>query len=230
MPAGERSAAISRCPGTFPRGGCAATADVEIAADDIALEPRFDAALHADPGLGDRPVPRATSGRSRCAANGGEDVGLPVLHHSVKLRVGPGRRLPPSGVARPALPALAGSRSTEPRRSGVSADCAATGFPGGWRVRRRLGSGKVQGRRLTDHPRALRTPLHRGLFGPKGPEAHDHGITHRWHLPARGGPWSSPSTPSSSRCITSRPRASPTAPSGRCSTRSWCWPSRSVRS
>ena len=116
---------------------------VEIAADDIALEPRFDAALHADPGSGTTLFPRDLR-QVEVRSNGGEDLGLPVLHHSVKLRVdrvadyrppalrdlrfrlwlGPGRLSPP-------IRGIGGLRRYR--------------FPWWWRVRRRLGSGKVQG-------------------------------------------------------------------------------------
>ena len=57
---------------------------IEIAADDIAVEPRFDAALHADNGPGTSLFQRDMR---RIEARGDDDVALPVLHHSVKLRV-----------------------------------------------------------------------------------------------------------------------------------------------
>ena len=108
----------------------------EIAEDDLSVEPRFDAPLHAD--SGSTLFPRDTRDL-HVRAKEGADCGLPVLHYSTKLRA--------DGVAdyRPAALRdlrfrlwLDAGRSSPPIQ-GISG-LRRYRFPWRWRLRRRVGA------------------------------------------------------------------------------------------
>lgn len=110
---------------------------VEIAADDIALEPRFDAALHADPGSGTTLFPRDPR-QVEVRANGDADVGLPVLHYSVKLRVDRVADYRPPALRDLRFRLWLGAGRLSPPIRGIGG-LRRYRFPWWWRLRRRMG-------------------------------------------------------------------------------------------
>ena len=107
----------------------------EIAVDDLSLEPRFDAPLHADGGSA--LFPRDTR-QVRVRTKEDADAGLPVLHYATKLRI--------DGVADYRPPALRDlrfrlwldARRSSPPIEGISG-LRRYRFPWWWRARRRGG-------------------------------------------------------------------------------------------
>ena len=132
---GEHLTLFSEVPADRLRGD----GEVEIAADDVALEPRFDAALHADPGSGTTLFPRDPR-QVEVRANGDDDVGLPVLHYSVKLRVDRVADYRPPALRDLRFRLWLGAGRLSPPIRGIGG-LRRYRFPWWWRLRRWMGAG-----------------------------------------------------------------------------------------
>ena len=114
---------------------------VEIAADDIALEPRFDAALHVETGSGTALFPRELR-QVEVRANGGADMGLPVVHYSVKQRVDRVADYRPPALRDLRFRLWLGAGRLSPPIRGIGG-LRRYRFPWWWRLRRRMDAGKA---------------------------------------------------------------------------------------
>ncbi len=106
-----------------------------IAVDDLSVEPRFDAPLHADGGS--TLFPRETR-HVHVRAGEGADGGLPVLHYSTRLRVERVADYRPPALRDLRFRLWLDARRSSPPIEGISG-LRRYRFPWRWSVRRRAG-------------------------------------------------------------------------------------------